>query len=71
MLKDVKICYETQQNGIVEMKSLENKTVVSRAFSSISITLNLLREKIQKDTELILLKGKQAKKEIIDAENFN
>ena len=32
--------------------------------------LNLLREKIQKDTELILLKGKQAKKEIIDAEFY-
>ena len=32
--------------------------------------LNILREKIQKDTELILLKGKQAKKEIIDAEFY-
>ena len=52
------------------MESLKNKTIVSRAFSSISKTLKLLREKIQKDTELILLKGKQAKKEIIDAEFY-
>ena len=56
------------RDRVENLKSLKNKTVVSRAFSSISITLNLLREKIQKDTELILLKGKQAKKEIINAE---
>ena len=55
---------------VENLKSLKNKTIVSRAFSSISLTLNLLREKIQKDTELILLKGKQAKKEIIDAEFY-
>ena len=55
---------------VENLKSLKNKTIVSRAFSSISKTLNLLREKIQKDTELILLKGKQAKKEIIDAEFY-
>ena len=58
------------RDRVENLKSLKNKTVVSRAFSSISITLNLLREKIQKDTELILLKGKQAKKEIIDAEFY-
>ena len=55
---------------VENLKSLKNKTIVSRAFSSISLTLNLLKEKIQKDTELILLKGKQAKKEIIDAEFY-
>ena len=55
---------------VENLESLKNKTIVSRAFSSISKTLKLLREKIQKDTELILLKGKQAKKEIIDAEFY-
>ena len=55
---------------VENLETLKNKTIVSRAFSSISKTLNLLRKKIQKDTELILLKGKQAKKEIIDAEFY-
>ena len=53
---------------VENLESLKNKTIVSRAFSPINKTLNLLREKIQKDTEFILLKGNQAKKEILDAE---
>ena len=61
---------EVLTDRVENLRNLKNKTIVSRAFSSISKTLNLLREIIQKDTKLILLKGKQAKKEIKDAE-FN
>ena len=53
---------------IEKIKTLDGKTVVSRAFAPIEKTFNLLGGKIGKETRFVFLKGKNAKKEIVESE---
>ena len=61
---DLKIKIENKRLEIYDF--VENSTVVSRAFKSILVTINILYRNIENIKELVLLKGKTYQQEIDD-----